>query len=84
MATFSQIINKVNCGAAELLGTGNKFCKFDLRTPSVIVLLEKGLKVLPGDTFNLNATLFGRLATPIHPVMDNMFLDTQFFFLPLS
>lgn len=54
MATFSEIINKVNCGAAELLGTGNKFCKFDLRTPSVIVLLEKGLKVLPSDTFDLS------------------------------
>lgn len=39
-------------------------------------------EVIPGDTFNLNATLFGRLATPIHPLMDNMFLDTQYFFVP--
>lgn len=53
MATFETIINKVNCGAGELIGTGNKFCKFDLRTPSVIVLLEKGYKILPADTFNL-------------------------------
>lgn len=53
MADFSTIINKVNCGAGELLGTGNKFCKFDLRTPSVIVLLQKGYKILPGDDFNL-------------------------------
>jgi len=40
-------------------------------------------EVLPGDTFNLRMTSFGRLATPLHPFMDNMFLDTFFFFVPL-
>ena len=39
-------------------------------------------EVLPGDTFNLRASLFGRLATPIKPVMDNLFLETFFFFVP--
>lgn len=39
-------------------------------------------EVLPGDTFNVSMTGFGRLATPIHPVMDNMYLDTFFFFVP--
>ena len=39
-------------------------------------------EVLPGDTFNLRTTLFGRLATPIKPVMDNLFLETFFFFIP--
>ena len=39
-------------------------------------------EVLPGDSFNVNTTLFGRLATPLHPVMDNMFLDTHYFFVP--
>jgi hypothetical protein len=39
-------------------------------------------EALPGDTFNLNTTLFGRLATPLKPVMDNMFLETFFFFVP--
>lgn len=39
-------------------------------------------EVLPGDTFNLKATLFGRLSTPIVPFMDNMYLDTFFFFVP--
>ena len=39
-------------------------------------------EVLPGDTFNLNMSGFGRLATPLHPIMDNMFLDTHFFFVP--
>jgi hypothetical protein len=40
-------------------------------------------EVLPGDTFNLQATLFGRLNTPLTPVMDNMYLDTFFFFVPM-
>lgn len=39
-------------------------------------------EVLPGDTFNLKATLFGRLATPAVPFMDNMYLETFFFFVP--
>jgi len=39
-------------------------------------------EVLPGDSFSLNATLFGRLATPIFPVMDNLHMDTFFFFVP--
>ena len=39
-------------------------------------------EVLPGDTFNLPLTTFGRLATPIVPVMDNIKLDYFFFFVP--
>lgn len=39
-------------------------------------------EVLPGDTFNLNMTAFARLATPIFPVMDNMYMDSFFFFVP--
>jgi hypothetical protein len=39
-------------------------------------------EVLPGDTFQLNATGFGRLATPIYPLMDNAYVETFFFFVP--
>lgn len=39
-------------------------------------------EALPGDTFKLNAHMFGRLATPIYPLMDNMYLDTFFFAVP--
>lgn len=39
-------------------------------------------EVLPGDTFNLNATLFTRVATLISPIMDNLYMDTFFFFVP--
>ena len=39
-------------------------------------------EVLPGDTFNLSMTAFARMATPIYPLMDNLFLDTFYFFVP--
>ena len=39
-------------------------------------------EVLPGDTFNLSMTAFVRMATPITPIMDNLHLDTFFFFVP--
>lgn len=39
-------------------------------------------EVLPGDTFNLSASLLCRLATPIVPFMDNLYIDTFFFFVP--
>lgn len=39
-------------------------------------------EVYPGDTFNCQATLFGRMATPIVPAMDNAYMDTFFFFVP--
>lgn len=39
-------------------------------------------EVLPGDTFNVKATTFTRLATPIAPIMDNMYLETFYFFVP--
>lgn len=39
-------------------------------------------EVVPGDTFNLDAALFGRLSTPVVPIMDNLYLDTFFFFVP--
>lgn len=39
-------------------------------------------EVLPGDTFNLRMTAFARLATPLFPLMDNLHLDSFFFFVP--
>lgn len=37
----------------------------------------------PGDTFNVTTSLFGRLATPQVPFMDNLYLDTFYFAVPL-
>ncbi|WNK14873.1 MAG: major capsid protein [Microvirus sp.] len=39
-------------------------------------------EVLPGDSFNLRMTAFARLSTPLFPVMDNLYLDSFFFFVP--
>lgn len=39
-------------------------------------------EVLPGDTHTVRMNAFGRMATPIHPIFDNLFLDTFFFFVP--
>lgn len=39
-------------------------------------------EILPGDSMSLNMTQFCRLATPIVPIMDNIKLDTFFFFVP--
>ena len=40
-------------------------------------------EALPGDTFSCNMTAFSRLATPIHPTMDNAFMDSHFFAVPV-
>lgn len=39
-------------------------------------------EALPGDTFHLNASMLCRMATPIAPIMDNLFLDTFYFAVP--
>nr|WAE43319.1 MAG: major capsid protein [Microviridae sp.] len=40
-------------------------------------------EALPGDTFTGRCTLFARLSTPIVPIMDNLFMDTFYFAVPL-
>lgn len=39
-------------------------------------------EVLPGDSFRFNATMFARMATPIYPIMDNLWLESFFFYVP--
>lgn len=40
-------------------------------------------EALPGDTFSLDMTGFCRLATPLHPFMDNLVANTFFFSVPI-
>lgn len=40
-------------------------------------------EALPGDTFNVRMYGFGRMSTPLYPIMDNVFLDTFFFAVPI-
>ncbi len=39
-------------------------------------------EALPGDTFNLRMSAFARMATPLKPLMDNLYMETFFFFVP--
>lgn len=39
-------------------------------------------EVLPGDSFSVRMTAFARMSTPIFPIMDNLHLDSFFFFVP--
>ena len=39
-------------------------------------------EVLPGDTFDVNTSIVCRLQTLIHPIFDNIYLDTYYFFVP--
>ncbi len=39
-------------------------------------------EVLPGDSFKLTMSHFARLATPLRPIMDNLYLESFFFFVP--
>lgn len=49
---------------------------FDLLTPIMVD------EVLPGDTINLTVKSFARLASQVVPLMDNMYIDYFFFFVP--
>ncbi len=39
-------------------------------------------EVYPGDTYSVDLASLVRMSTPIHPVLDNAFLDVFFFFCP--
>lgn len=40
-------------------------------------------EALPGDVYNVNMSAFARLATPLKPLLDNLYFDTFFFAVPL-
>lgn len=39
-------------------------------------------EVLPGDTYQFNPSVMARVITPVVPIMDNLFLDTFYFYVP--
>lgn len=39
-------------------------------------------EILPGDDVHLRMTAFTRMATPIKPLMDNLYMETFWFFVP--
>ena len=40
-------------------------------------------EALPGDTMALKLATFARMATPLVPMMDNLYMDTHFFAVPM-
>ena len=37
----------------------------------------------PGDTFTMQTYVFGRMATPVYPIFDNLFVETFYFSVPV-
>ena len=61
----------------------NRSCGLKTAMDSGLLVPIFADETLPGDTLNMRATVFGRMATPIYPVMDNIWLDTFWFAIPL-
>ena len=40
-------------------------------------------EAVPGDTFKCKLTAFARMATPIYPLMDNLYISSHFFAVPM-
>ncbi len=40
------------------------------------------MDIIPGDTFNVRGSHFCRIATPLFPILDNMYLEIHYFFVP--
>ena len=75
--SFAQIPD-VNIPRSNFNRSYNIKDTFDLDQLIPIFLDE----VLPGDTMRLNTHAFARLATQKVPIMDNMYIDYFFFFVP--
>ncbi len=39
-------------------------------------------EIIPGDSMKMKAKVFGRMNTPIHPIMDNLHIDVFWFYVP--
>jgi len=47
-----------------------------------LVPICQPIDVIPGSTFNCQTSFFMRLATPLEPILDNLYFDTFAFFVP--
>ncbi len=48
----------------------------------VLVPICQPIDIIPGTTLNFNTNFFMRLATPLEPILDNLYFDTFAFFVP--
>lgn len=54
--------------------------KTTFNTNDLVPILN--MEILPGDSINCRASIFGRMATPLKPLLDNLHCETFFFFTP--
>ncbi len=59
------------------LSHGHK-CAFDA---DGLIPICQPIDIIPGDTFRVNTNFFMRLATPLEPILDNLYFDTFAFFV---
>ncbi len=59
------------------LSHGHK-CAFDA---DLLVPICQPIDIIPGDTFRFSTNFFMRLATPLEPILDNLYFDTFAFFV---
>lgn len=76
---FSATDNRINTGRSKF--SRPSWYKTTMNVGDLIPMYLD--EVLPGDTFEMNTSVLCRMATPIFPVMDNAYLDTYFFFVPM-
>lgn len=48
----------------------------------LLVPICQPIDIIPGDTFRVTTNFFMRLATPLEPILDNLYFDTFAFFVP--
>ena len=47
-----------------------------------LVPICQPIDIIPGDTFNVKTSFFMRLATPLEPILDNLWFESFAFFVP--
>jgi hypothetical protein len=75
--TFSQV-EQIDAPRSSFDLSHPFMCTFD--GGWLIPILD--LAILPGDTINLQLDFFIRMGTQLNPIMDALYADTQFFFIP--
>lgn len=78
MNRFAQ--NPVNLDISRSVFNRNHSVKFSGNVGDVIPF--EVTEVLPGDTFSVNTAKVVRLQPLVAPIMDNLFIDTYYFFCP--
>lgn len=61
----------------------NRSCNYKTTFDSGYLVPVFADEALPGDTMSMRMNSFARMATPLHPIMDNMYMDFFFFAVPI-